>query len=758
MKHTLDIGKLYIISGLPGAGKSSLLKNIPADMILSADVIRERMYGVKTEIKEGKLREYLYGWDMNPAPIFKNLMDTLQERMREKLVTFVDATNLNDLERKAYVELATKFGVEAEVLIITTPLEQCLLNNENRIRHVAPAQIELMNESFVRNSEYAHRLLSFGDELELSPQYLPEGLYDVVGDVHGLYNELVDLLNKAGYTLNKQGVPVHSEGRKLIFLGDVVDRGADSIKMLQFVELISKHGHYFIPGNHEDKLIKIWDILQTQGTLQPRSRSGAETLHALLKLEPDEQSRLINFVKKQKPFLLYTHDNFKYALVHADVASFDPATTPKSAVFYGDSGHGARDSDADYSAGFEHGFNKFRLLRGHIRNTSEQEYVRSLEFDQAFNGELALLNLNEYSKAISNGISEKRAFKENVIFQECNYDYSIVMRNQFELINELHRLQKEKLVHIVAAPESAMTIYKYDRRVFFDGLWDAHPLLLKARGLILDVAGNIVQHPFDKIFNYGERDTALDLPDSTVVQAIEKLNGFLGCITKHPYKNELLLSTTGSFDSPYVGYIKSFITPKMKGLLLNHFKNNNETLMFEVIHPEDNEHPVQYAEEHQGLWLIGAREKEFDSVLKSESYLDELGTNIGFKRPFHYTTTLGEVRSKAKVDQIEGYIVRLADGSGEPITKLKTVHYLTTKFLGRLSVNNIKFMYNSPDKFKLKLDEEYQDIVDLVVSNITQEQLLSLNNLEKINMVRDIIQNMRTDGEKKAQQSMDCSL
>lgn len=752
MEHLLEARKLYILSGLPGSGKSTLMKQIPDEMVISADKLREQMFGVKREIRNGKEREYLFGWDKNPDIFFSIINEMVTERAREQLTTFLDATNLNDNDRKEYFEIARKFGMDAEVLILDVDYDVLLQRNEDRLRYVQPDTIKLMSDLFVKKSEFPHRIIQDGDTLALTPDKLEPGLYDVVGDVHGLYDELVQLLTKSGYTFTANGVPVHPQGRKLIFLGDVVDRGRKSIEMLQFVEKAVNQGkHVFIPGNHEDKLVKIWDLMMNQNILQPRSKSGAETLNALLKLDEAEQSKLMTFVKRQKAYRLIDLEGMEFALGHADVTSFNPYTTLKSVLLYGDSGHGARDSDQDYELGVEANINRYRYIRGHIKQTSEQEHVRSLEFDQAYEGHLALLNLNEYAADIKAGLGEPVAFKNHVHFQKCDFNYNSVVKDQFAVVNELSALQKDKLVFASVEPKTGLSLFKYDKQVFFKGLWDVHPLLLKTRGLVLDVAGNVVQHPFDKIFNYGERGTGLDVPDATVVECIEKLNGFLGCITKHPYKNDLLITTTGSFDSPYVEYIKSFITPEKRGRLLKHFAYNDETLMFEVIHPEDDEHPVQYGVEDQGLWLIGARGKNFDDKIKSEDYLDDLGMTLGLKRPARYRTTLGQVREWAKTSELEGFIVRLGDGSGDPITKLKTVHYLTTKFLGRLSVNNIKFMYNSPEKFKLKLDEEYQEMVDVVVKSIPMNDFMQFTNMQKMELMRDFIQKMRAEGEQNAQ-------
>lgn len=61
----------------------------------------------------------------------------------------------------------------------------------------------------------------------------------VIGDVHGEYNKLINLLDKIKF----------SDPKQIIFSGDVIDRGYDSYKV---VKLIQNEGFQLVRGNHED--------------------------------------------------------------------------------------------------------------------------------------------------------------------------------------------------------------------------------------------------------------------------------------------------------------------------------------------------------------------------------------------------------------------------------------------------------------------------------------------------------------------------
>lgn len=75
--------------------------------------------------------------------------------------------------------------------------------------------------------------------------------YDIIGDIHGHVVPLMELLHKLGY-YNKSGYYQHPEGRKVIFVGDFVDRGPNIREILQLVKAMTDNGSAeAIMGNHE---------------------------------------------------------------------------------------------------------------------------------------------------------------------------------------------------------------------------------------------------------------------------------------------------------------------------------------------------------------------------------------------------------------------------------------------------------------------------------------------------------------------------
>lgn len=89
----------------------------------------------------------------------------------------------------------------------------------------------------------------------------------VVGDVHGCYEQLVKLLSH----WNK-------EKEQLVFLGDLIDRGENSLKVLQLaMKLQKENGAVVLGGNHEE-LFLAWLDSPVNGKEAYYFQGGINTL------------------------------------------------------------------------------------------------------------------------------------------------------------------------------------------------------------------------------------------------------------------------------------------------------------------------------------------------------------------------------------------------------------------------------------------------------------------------------------------------
>jgi protein phosphatase len=139
------------------------------------------------------------------------------------------------------------------------------------------------------------------------------GPFDIIGDIHGCFDELKQLLEKLHYTIKHNGndVITHPKGRRLVFVGDLVDRGPNSPDVLRLVMNSVAAGTAFcVNGNHEDKLKR-----KLMGKNVSISHGLQETLDQLHKESAEFKAKVLEFL--QGLVSHYVFDNGKLAVVHA---------------------------------------------------------------------------------------------------------------------------------------------------------------------------------------------------------------------------------------------------------------------------------------------------------------------------------------------------------------------------------------------------------------------------------------------------------
>jgi hypothetical protein len=84
-------------------------------------------------------------------------------------------------------------------------------------------------------------------------QKIPDGDLDIIGDIHGEIGALCTLLDRLGY--DSQGR--HRQKRTLVFVGDLVDRGPNSVAVVDVIKTMFEHGNALVvAGNHEINILR----------------------------------------------------------------------------------------------------------------------------------------------------------------------------------------------------------------------------------------------------------------------------------------------------------------------------------------------------------------------------------------------------------------------------------------------------------------------------------------------------------------------
>lgn len=159
---------------------------------------------------------------------------------------------------------------------------------------------------------------------------------DLIGDIHGCYKELLELTTTLGYQW-ESGIPIHPEGRKLGFVGDLTDRGPESIKVIEIIyELVQKDLAYYVPGNHCNKLYRFF--LGNKVQISHGLETTVAEYEALSKKEQQKIRRAFMQLYENAP-LYRILDNHKLILAHAGISEEligKQNSRVKTFVLYGD--------------------------------------------------------------------------------------------------------------------------------------------------------------------------------------------------------------------------------------------------------------------------------------------------------------------------------------------------------------------------------------------------------------------------------------
>ena len=315
----IEIPEIAVVAliGVSGSGKSSFAKQ----------------YFKPTEVLSSDYFRVLISDDENNQQVSPQAFETLyyvaNKRLDLGLLTVIDATNVQKEARASVLNLAKEQNCHAVAIVLDMPEQLCKERNEKRAdrdfsNHVITRQAEQLRRSIKFLSKdgfrYVYVLKSEDDianvEIVRTPLWNNKknetGPFDIIGDIHGCYDELCALFDKLGYSVYKENYTIiPPEGRKAVFLGDLCDRGPNNVEVLRLVmDMVQSGNAYCIAGNHDAKLLK-----KLRG-------SNVQLTHGLDKTIEQLSTQSEEFITKIKTFLdglvsHYVFDDGKLVVAHA---------------------------------------------------------------------------------------------------------------------------------------------------------------------------------------------------------------------------------------------------------------------------------------------------------------------------------------------------------------------------------------------------------------------------------------------------------
>jgi protein phosphatase len=265
MTLTIPNLSLVVLVGVSGSGKSTFARRhfLPTE-ILSSDACR----GLVSDDENNQAAT---------PEAFAVLHFIAAKRLAAGRLTVVDATNVQPEARKPLVALAREFHVLPVAIVLDVPERVAHERNAGRSDrtfgpHVIRQQASQLHQALRGlEREGFRRVHVLHTEEEIAAAEIvreklwndrrdDHGPFDIIGDVHGCFDELCELLAQLGYAEQPGGAWAHPAGRRLVFLGDLVDRGPKSPEVVRLaIESVKAGSALAVPGNHDVKFMrKIW--------------------------------------------------------------------------------------------------------------------------------------------------------------------------------------------------------------------------------------------------------------------------------------------------------------------------------------------------------------------------------------------------------------------------------------------------------------------------------------------------------------------
>jgi protein phosphatase len=245
--------------GISGSGKSTFCeKHFQPTEVLSSDHYRS-----------------IVSDDESNQDVSKDAFDALffvaGKRLDNKRLVVIDATNLSGAARHDIIHLAKSHETSAVALVLNTPEEVC--RDRNSLRETRVVETSIISKQTIQLKNALPQLSRDGfskiyiiadpdEPIEVARTKLScnkrdePGPFDIIGDIHGCYDELAELLEKLGYAIDPNTFAAsHPDSRKAVFLGDFCGIDNKNVETLRLVMSMAKDKMAFsVCGHHDAKL------------------------------------------------------------------------------------------------------------------------------------------------------------------------------------------------------------------------------------------------------------------------------------------------------------------------------------------------------------------------------------------------------------------------------------------------------------------------------------------------------------------------
>lgn len=125
--------------------------------------------------------------------------------------------------------------------------------------------------------------------------------YTVLGDIHNCYDEMIEVLIKAGFTIEEGFIKNNPGNKRIISVGDLIDKG---VKWKETIQFFYNNQEYIdlVDGNHESFVVRYFD-----GDIKP-DKEALQYFDSINYLKDTKELDILRLLHSQaKPFLVHPH-------------------------------------------------------------------------------------------------------------------------------------------------------------------------------------------------------------------------------------------------------------------------------------------------------------------------------------------------------------------------------------------------------------------------------------------------------------------
>lgn len=680
---------LLLLRGSPGCGKTTWIEqNGLKQYALSADDIRMMCSSPSLNA----LGQYEIS-QANDTVVWSILFRLLEVRMQNGEFTVIDATNSKTSEMNRYKELCGAYKYRIFCVDFTDiPIDVAKERNRQReeLKRVPEDVIDKIYSRFQTQKIPSGITVIKPDELDrVWMKMFDMSAYKrihVIGDVHGCNTALQEYLG---------GELKHDEF--YIFTGDYIDRGLESVEVVQFLlSIYEKPNVLLLEGNHE-RWLWTW-----ANNCVGKSKEFELVTATQLDAAGMDKRHVRQLYRRMGQCAYFNYGGNVYLVTHAGLSRV-PKNLTTVATSQMIKGCGAyKDSETVENAFAGNTPDNFYQIHGH-RNTKDLPVYSgtrcfNLEGKVEFGGCLRCVDL------LPDGTQETFEIK-NTVFkepEEISQPAAETMKTVGDAIMSLrqNRYVQEKKYGDISA-------FNFTKNAFYDKIWDEQTT--KARGLFINVPQQrVVARAYDKFFNINERpETKFDMLQLKLqfpVTAYIKENGFLGIVSYDDANDDLFITTKSSPDGDFSTWLKEMLHEKLPQDTLDAMrvfaKENGVSFVFECVDMKHDPHIIEYPESQ--LFLLDIVYNDMQYRKMPYELLCEFANAHGIRHKekayvletwqdffdWYYTVTEDDWKYDGRY--IEGFV--LEDSAGYMV-KLKLQYYNFWKFMRGIAHEAIRKGY-----------------------------------------------------------------